>query len=323
MHPALSVILFTTLSGAGYGLWWLLGIHLWNGHFPDSDTLKLGALGLGFALVSAGLLSSTVHLGHPERAWRALSQWRSSWLSREGVAALVAYLPMLALTWLLWHGTGPAAVGATGLALSALALVTVYCTARIYTSLRTVPAWHNAWVLPGFLLLGLYTGGMALWALQALAGYPLTTIPLAALMLMGLAAAVLKLGYWRFIDRQALPVDSASALGLSGRGRVHRFEAPHTESAFLMKEMGFRVARRHAQRLRMLALVLAAILPAIAIFAGYHAPRAQAWLAPPAATAALLGVLLERWLFFAQARHLVVLYYAPVPAPSPANATES
>jgi sulfite dehydrogenase (quinone) subunit SoeC len=317
MHPALSVILFTTLSGAGYGLWWLLGIHLWNGHFPDSVALKLGALALGFALVSAGLVSSTLHLGHPERAWRALSQWRSSWLSREAVAALLAYGPMLALAWLLWHGAGSTLIGAVGLLLSALALVTVYCTARIYTSLATVPAWHNAWVLPGYLLLALYSGGMALWALQALAGFALSTIPLGALLLMALAAAVLKLGYWRFIDHQALPADAASALGLRGRGRVRRFEAPHTEAAFLMKEMGFRVARRHGRRLRLLALVLAAILPAMAIFAGYHAPRAQVWLAPLAATSALLGIILERWLFFAQARHLVVLYYAPEPATPP------
>jgi sulfite dehydrogenase (quinone) subunit SoeC len=311
MHPAFSVILFTTLCGAGYGLWWLLGVHLWNGHFPDSNALKLIALMVGFVLVSAGLVSSTVHLGHPERAWRALSQWRSSWLSREGVAALLAYLPMLALAWLLWTGADAAAIAGLGLLLAAMALLTVFCTARIYTSLRTVPAWHNAWVLPGFLLLGLYSGGLVLWAVQALSGYPLTRVPLLALLAMAAAAAVLKLGYWRFIDRQALPLDAASALGLSGRGEVRRFEAPNTEAAFLMKEMGFRVARRHARRLRLIAIVLACVLPAIAIVGGYHARGAQCWLAPLAAAAALLGILVERWLFFAQARHLVSLYYAP------------
>jgi DMSO reductase anchor subunit len=315
MHPAFSVIVFTVASGAGYGLLWLLGVHLWNGHFPDSDGLKLSALALGFVLVSLGLLASTLHLGHPERAWRAFSQWRSSWLSREAVAALVAYLPMLSLAWLLWRGGDPMLVGRVGLAMSTAALLTVFCTARIYTSLKPVPAWHNGWVLPGFLLLGLYSGGLALWALQALAGHPLSRVPLAALFAMAVLGALLKLGYWRFIDRQALPVTAASALGLETRARIHRFEAPHTEPAFLMREMGFRVARRHAARLRRIVIVLTFALPAIAIPAGYHAPGAQAWLAPLAAAAAALGLLGERWLFFAQARHLVSLYYAPDASP--------
>ncbi len=311
MHPAFSVIFFTTLSGAGYGLWWLLGVHLWNGHFPDSKVLKLGALALGFVLVSSGLLSSTLHLGHPERAWRSFSQWRSSWLSREGVAAMLAYMPALAIAWLLWIDASAALIGAAGLLLSALSLLCVFCTARIYTSLAPVPAWHNAWVLPVYLLLGLYSGGVLLWAFQALGGHPLTRVPLTALGIMALAGALLKLGYWRFIDRQSLPVDAASALGLSGRGEVRRFEAPNTEAAFLMKEMGYRVARRHARRLRLIAIVSAFVLPAIAIAAGYHARGAQGWLAPLAAAAVMLGIIVERWLFFAQARHLVSLYYAP------------
>jgi sulfite dehydrogenase (quinone) subunit SoeC len=317
MHPALSVVLFTTLSGAGYGLWWLLGVHLWNGHFPDSMPLKLGALALGFVLVSAGLLSSMLHLGHPERAWRAFSQWRSSWLSREGVAALLTYLPALTLAWLLWHGAGPAPTGAAGLWLAALALITVFCTARIYTSLVPVPAWHNGWVLPGFLLLGLYSGGMILWALQALAGFGLPMVPLGALLVLALAVALLKWGYWRFIDRQRLPADAASALGLGVGAGVHRFEAPHTEAAFLMKDMGFRVARRHAGRLRLLFMLLAVFWPASAIIAGYHAPHTQVWLAPLAAASTLLGIVLERWLFFAQARHQVSVYYAPETASVP------
>lgn len=316
MHPALSVILFTTLSGAGYGLWWLLGVHLWNGHFPASNTLKLGALALGFVLVSAGLLSSTLHLGHPERAWRALSQWRSSWLSREAVAALLTYLPVLGIACLLWLDADATLIGRLGLLLAAFSLLSVFCTARIYSSLATVPAWHNAWVLPGYLLLGLYSGGVLLWAFQALGGYPLSRIPLAALAVMALAGTLLKLGYWHVIDRQRMPVDAASALGLSGRGQVRRFEGPNTEAAFLMKEMGFRVARRHARRLRAMAIVLAFGLPAMAMFGGYHARGAQCWLAPLAAAAVLLGILVERWLFFAQARHLASVYYAPESAPT-------
>ncbi|MCX7042215.1 MAG: dimethyl sulfoxide reductase anchor subunit, partial [Gammaproteobacteria bacterium] len=92
MHPSFSVIFFTTFSGAGYGLWFWLGLMATLGQ-PIERTPTLISLALGFVLVTAGLLSSTLHLGKPLRAWRAFSQWRSSWLSREGVAAVLCYLP--------------------------------------------------------------------------------------------------------------------------------------------------------------------------------------------------------------------------------------
>ena len=38
---------------------------------------------IAYALASGGLIASTFHLGHPERAIKAFTQWRSSWLSRE------------------------------------------------------------------------------------------------------------------------------------------------------------------------------------------------------------------------------------------------
>src|SRR5687768_13527076 len=102
MHPALSVIFFTTLSGAGYGLLVWLGItivmlHTRSTTMQSMYTLQLAALALGLVLSTIGLLSSLLHLGKPQRAWRALSQWRTSWLSREGVLALLTVLPALAI----------------------------------------------------------------------------------------------------------------------------------------------------------------------------------------------------------------------------------
>ena len=93
MHPALSVILFTTASGAGYGLLFLIGLLTGTGFLPESRWFAVAAFGLSLGAISFGLLASTFHLGRPERAWRAFSQWRTSWLSREGVASVIAYLP--------------------------------------------------------------------------------------------------------------------------------------------------------------------------------------------------------------------------------------
>src|SRR4249919_3700477 len=106
MHPAFSVIFFTSISGAGLGLLaWLGGLMLF-GRLPSAG-LTIVALLLGAILAALGLCSSVLHLGQPMRAWRAFSQWRSSWLSREGVLALATFLPLLWLLALLWPQLGP------------------------------------------------------------------------------------------------------------------------------------------------------------------------------------------------------------------------
>lgn len=93
MHPAFSIIFFTTAAGAGYGLLMALGLLAPLGLVPQKWGFGAVSLAIGFGLVIAGLLSSTLHLSHPERAWRAFSQWRSSWLSREGVASVITFIP--------------------------------------------------------------------------------------------------------------------------------------------------------------------------------------------------------------------------------------
>ena len=97
MNPAPSIVFFTTASGAGYGLLFWLGLLRPLGLVPGVPAFALLCLALALLLITAGLASSLLHLGNPQRAWRAFSQWRSSWLSREGVAAVATYVPALAL----------------------------------------------------------------------------------------------------------------------------------------------------------------------------------------------------------------------------------
>jgi sulfite dehydrogenase (quinone) subunit SoeC len=317
MHPAFSVIVFTTLSGAGYGLLAWTALAAIAAAAPARTLLV--ALALALALVTVGLLSSLAHLGRPGRAWRAVSQWRSSWLSREGVAALLSYVPALALAAALLpgllDGTGAGAapaLGAGGLLAAAGtvagALATVACTAMIYASLPPIPAWRDALVLPVYLLAALASGGLLLLAILAPARPALAA--LAAPAAMGLAAllAALKLRYWRRIDAQPLPATRGDAVGLPGRD-VTMFERPSTEASYVTREMAFVVARAHAQRLRTLALAFMAVLP-IALLLPVWQWGATPWpWCAAAALSALAGIFLERWLFFAQARHVVTLYY--------------
>jgi DMSO reductase anchor subunit len=305
MHPAASIVWFTTASGAGYGLLFLIGLLAPFGLLPQEDAFGAAALGLALGLVVFGLVASTFHLGHPERAWRALSQWRSSWLSREGLAALLTFIPALLLGagWLLLDRVWlwAALLAALG------AVVTVWCTAMIYRSLRAIPAWANPWTAPNYLALALFTG--AVWLLLLLTAFGAPHRLVAGLAIAsGLLAWACKLAYWGSVSAARAVATAESATGLAGPVRL--LAAPHTEENYLMKEMGFQVARKLAPRLRRIVHLGLFALPLAATLACF---AASGWAAVAlgliAAACASVGALVERWLFFAEAKHVVTLYY--------------
>jgi DMSO reductase anchor subunit len=310
MHPAYSVIFFTSASGGGFMLLALLGLFGALGILPADPVLGVIGFGIGFSTVAAGLISSTFHLGHPERAWRAFSQWRSSWLSREGVLSVAAFVPagLLAIGW-VFFGRIPAVPAVLTIV---LALATVSATAMIYASLKPVQRWANGYVLPNYLLLGFASGAiwLALIASFVLPGY-YTTIILDWTAVIGLALSVLgKIAYWRFIDRSHGIATPESATGLGAIGKVRLFAAPHTEENYLLKEMGYKVARKHALKLRLIALGLGFTAPALLVFLATLVTGSAAVLLLLLATVGnAIGTLTERWLFFAEARHTVTLYY--------------
>jgi DMSO reductase anchor subunit len=310
MHPAYSVIVFTTTSGAGYGLLIWLSVALLGDFAQRDPVFGVVGLGLALALITIGLLASTLHLGRPERAWRALSQWRTSWLSREGVASIATYIPagVLGIGWLFGElFSGQIAIGA---ALSVLcALATLWCTGKIYSSLPTIRAWHQPLVSPIYILLALSTGGILLTLLLAAFGRLGRFAALGTVITLFLGF-IAKRRYWTAID--TAPTHTAeSATGLGHLGTVRPLDPPHTQPNYVMREMGYQVARRHAIRLRLVAAWLLFLVPLIAeLVLLYSLPRpAQIAVAAAATLSTALGLLVERWLFFAEAEHVVVVYY--------------
>lgn len=309
MHPAYSVIVFTTASGAGYGLLALAALSA-LAHGPASNRpFGIASLVLALGLITLGLLSSTLHLGHPERAWRALSQWRSSWLSREGVAALATY-PAALLFAVGWFGfsASPVLLAAAALATIVLCAVTLVCTAMIYASLTAVPQWRDRLVVPVYLVMAIATGGVLL---TATAGFFAVDAPALRYFTVVaiVAAAALKLAYWRRIDTAPDAFSIEQATGLGRLGKVRQWEVPHTAENFVMKEMGYRVARAHADRLRRYVVASFFICAASVLAQGLVAGLPAAILALLSIALAAIAVLIERWLFFAEARHVSILYY--------------
>ncbi|ESY33656.1 MULTISPECIES: DmsC/YnfH family molybdoenzyme membrane anchor subunit [unclassified Mesorhizobium] len=310
MHPAFSVVFFTTATGAGYGLLALLGVLGGLGFIPAHFWLGLIGMGLALGLIAAGLLSSTGHLGRPERAWRAFSQWRSSWLSREGVSSVATFIPagLFGIGWVFFGRTG-GWMAIAGFLATIGAIVTVCTTGMIYASLKPIAQWHSPYTLPGYLIFSAMTGSVLLNALlQAFAISP-TAVAVAALLLTLLGWGW-KLATWRYNDALEIATTANTATGLTG-GTVRSLEWPHTEENYLLKEMGFRIARKHGAKLRLITQLLAFALPALLLLSVLFAlpwPFA-AVLSVLAAIVQFAGMLVERWLFFAEAKHTVTLYY--------------
>ena len=305
MNPAFSVIFFTVTAGAGYGLLILLAFARIGGLAPGISPDQVVATGvLGLVLVTAGLLSSTLHLANPRNAWRSFVRFRTSWLSREAVFAVLFYplaLAWLAVEWAQGHG---AASVALGLATAALAVVVLICTAMIYASLKTIRQWNTALTPVAYVLLGLLLGALAFLLVLAFLGLPLGRLAVVALVLIA-AAALVKLVYFHWIGQPAGPTIN-TALGFT-RATVRLLDVGHASDTFHTREFGFEVARAKLIWLRAISLALAFALP-LALVAGLFGVPGVGHLAL-AAVSAYAGVLVERWLFFAEARHVVNLYH--------------
>jgi DMSO reductase anchor subunit len=191
---------------------------------------------------------------------------------------------------LVFWGTAIAPLGWLG---AALALATVFTTSMIYAQLRSVPRWQSPLTPALFVTVSL--GGGALLAGQVAA----------AMALLALAGLV-QLLWWQRGDRAFAEsaTDIASATGLGRIGAVRSFAPPHTGTNYLLREMVFEVGRKHARRLRVIALALGYVVP-VALLA---MPFGHA-LAALAVLSHLAGILASRWLFFAEAEHVVGLYY--------------
>ena len=288
MHPAPSVIIFTVFSGLGFGFLTYLGLGILT---PTGATAFL-IFALAYALAVGGLLAATFHLGNPKNGLKAFSQWRTSWLSREAWSS-VACLTVLGFYALgaVFFDTHIRILGILG---AVLALVTVYFTSMIYAQLKTVPRW-NHWMTS--VVFGLFSlGGGALLSQQG---------GLAAGLLIALGVAM-AFG-WVSGDQQFAKHGSTmeTATGLGKIGRVRLFESPHTGGNYLLHEMVYVVGRKHAVKLRVIAILCAVVLPLLLLWVW----PANTVVIIIAALVHILGALVARWLFFAEAEHVVGLYY--------------
>jgi sulfite dehydrogenase (quinone) subunit SoeC len=288
MHPAPSVIVFTSISGLGFGYFIWLGLGI-----PDLYGWEaFAAFFVAYAFSVGGLLASVFHLANKKNAIYSFSQWKTSWLSREGILSVLALLAFAVFAiGRIFFATALPVFGYLG---AALALLTVFSTSMIYTQLKTVPRW-NMPINPVLFLLYAVAGGALLSMQPKVAG--VLIVLLTALQVAG----------WMMGDKRLAESGSTkgTATGLNTIGQVRLFESAHTSRNYILDEMVHMVGRKHAQKLRMIAIVALGAVPAALLL-----------LLPPnlivtlvALASHVIGVFASRWLFFAEAEHVVGLYY--------------
>ncbi len=287
MHPSPSVIIFTALSGLGFGLLVFLGLKM-----PDvTGVLAFIFFVIGFGLAVGGLISSTFHLGRPERSLKAFKQWRSSWLSREAIAAVFT-LSVMAVYAIgrIFFDYDIRILGVVGAIMS---IVTVFTTSMIYAQLKSIPRWNTKLTPAYFLSLSLAGGAL-------LAGQ--ITFCLLLLLISGIIQLLVWIKGDRALALSGTTIESGTGLGTIGR--VRAFEPPHTGTNYLLKEFVHIVGRKHSAKLRIIALILMIGTPILLLSLSF-----SHFLAALSVISHISGLFISRWLFFAEAEHVVGLYY--------------
>jgi sulfite dehydrogenase (quinone) subunit SoeC len=301
MKPAFSVIFFTVASGAGLGLMvWLLVTSMMPHHIRMPQSTFVVGMCVAALLITAGLCLSSLHLANRKNAIYALSRFKTSWLSREGVFAIALYPVAAIYISLLYSNAEPAMLKLIACVLILLALVILLCTGMIYACLKTIPRW-NTWLTPTkYVLFGLMSGAVLYIAVLSTRPAEIGAMgrPWVAIVLL-VAGLAVYLTYLLKHPRKQQTINDA--LGLKN-GNVRLLDVGHTHGTFLTNEFGFQLARDRARVLRWVAIVLGFVLPLIFLFLRDAPPLA-------AAVSCLAGLLVERWLFFAEAEHVVRLYH--------------
>ena len=307
MHPSKSIIFFTVISGTGYGIF--AGL-LFNILFIDISytfEYKLFLSLLSFLMISAGLLSSTLHLGHPERAWRAFSQWKTSWLSREGLAAVITFIPMC-LFYYFW--IIDIQIYVIFLILTNIfSIITIFCTGQMYASLKTIPSWNNPLVTPIYILNGITVGSLFVYSLNFYFSYNTELYEnfIYIIIIINFGSKVI---YWMSISKKT-NTNIQSAVGIKSND-ITFFEGPHTGKNYLTTEMINTIYKKKGNFLRLVFCILSFITP-IYMINQYSSLVADPFILKLSMIIvfilALIGMIIERYLFFIQSKHVVGLYY--------------
>ena len=325
MHPALSVIFLTVLIGAGQGLF----LALFTSELLQPSAVLPEKFGLGFyvigslisvSLLALGLLSSFFHLGHPERAWRSAAKWKTSWLSREVIVLPLAMLMMalyggahyLTFTEALFVLPGGTVVNST-LLLGAMAVIVTFalfiCTAMIYGCIKFLQEWHSPLTVVNFCLLGMASGFTLATALSAYMGAEFTQFFASVAILLTVLAAFFRIASMVRNSKINPKSDLKSAIGVN-HPVIKQISQGSMGGSFNTREYFHGKKMSFVKNMKYIFLILAFVVPLVLLVISFD--KALFVIPVIAFGIQMLGLLAERWYFFADANHPQNLYYQQI-----------
>ncbi len=321
MQPAFSVIFLTTLIGMGQGLF--LALYTGQVYFvlnvvDKASTVTFYSIGsaVSLGLLMLGLVASVFHLGRPERAWRSAAMWRTSWLSRE-VIVLPTVMGLIFLYGLVhymgWNLT-VMTIGAVVIDLSliiglvtTLAVFSLYiATGMIYACLKFLQEWHSPLTVINYILLGAVSG-FTMATLIAAYKQPELIPFFAGWSIVLLVLAFIFRGASLIRNKRLRPKSTIQtaigirhnqikqkAMGFMG-GSMNTRDFFHGKTALFFRSVKS-VFMILVFAIPLVMLIIALIKPSVMILA--------------IATASMyLGLVAERWYFFAEGNHPQNIYY--------------
>ncbi len=303
-------ILSTTLTGAGYGLLIWLAFFAFFGAVPPDRWFGLVSFSVAFSMIGLGLYFSMLAIGKPKLAWLSLTKWRTNWYSRHGALGLAVFGPGVAFCF-CWFGV--LSYGNFWRLLSGLTVFlsfgAVVSTAMLYASLRPVRAWFNPHTIRVMLCMALWSGVVWFNMFAQVFGHHTPVIGI-VLIITGIATLIFKRKYWIFIDQSPSWVTPQSAFGLSKETQLKLNKSPTTEETYIHREFANLIDRQEVEKLRRRSFLFYLLLP----FCAATIPvEMDVWIRISAsmlgAFSVIFGIMIERWLFFAEARHTSMLYY--------------
>ncbi len=325
MHPAFSVIFLTTLIGVGQGL--ILAMVTGQSYsavklLPTQDSASFYGLGGYIALVFliGGLIASVFHLGRPERAWRAATMWRTSWLSREVIALPVTMFFVFVYATMHYFGVDANVfTSSTGVVMSASLIIGILatlatfalflCTGMIYACLKFLQEWHSPLTVINYTLLGTASGFVLATAFSSVNAPNLTGFYGIWAIIITVSAGITRAA--SLIRNRRLKPKSTVQTAIGVRhSRIQQKSMGMMGGAVNTRDFNHHAAMWFFKSVKWVFIVLVFIVPVVIVWSNLSAPSVSALLA--AFIIQYIGLIAERWFFFAQANHPQNLYYQTI-----------
>lgn len=325
MHPAFSVIFLTTLIGAAQGLF----LAIFAGQIysdlgvviePLENTFFIYGTIIIAILMALGLFASFFHLGRPERAWRTATKWKTSWLSRE-VIVLPAF-SMMAIFWGILHYKGfhPIVFSPTdkvhvslsmavGLMAAGLAMLLYLSTGMIYAAVKFIQEWATPLTVVNYTILGIASGFSLATALASWLGLETTFYYANWAILLTLLGFISRMISLYRNAHLKLKSNEQTAIGIR-HPNIRQTSQGAMGGSFNTREFFHHKTEATVKMIKWFFILATFVLPIALLVTGLLSNAATIFIA--AFVVQYIGLLAERWFFFAQARHPQNIYYAAI-----------